>query len=104
MIKLHIEISYNWRLRINNDTCQITVVEYFAILFSAALFPEKTQHGLPDLRREGLLEVFGACHETQHPLSDLAAWAETLSNVSGVGDEVLLIPETEVPQAGNNLG
>lgn len=92
------------KLRINNDTCQVTVVEYFAVIFSAALLSEKPQHALPDLRCEGLMEVVGGCHETQHALSGLAAWAETLGDVSGVGDEVLLVPETKVLQAGNNPG
>lgn len=72
--------------RINNDTCQVTVVEYFAVLFSAALLPENPQHALSDPQREGLLEVFSARHETQHALSGLAAWDKTLGNVSGVGD------------------
>lgn len=92
------------RLGINNDTCQVTVVEYFAIFFSAALAPEKPQHGLPDLWREGLMEVLRACHETQHALSGVAAWPEDLGNVSGVGDEMLFIQETKVPQAGNDSG
>lgn len=92
------------RLRINNDTCQVTVVARFAVRFSAALLSQNSQNGLPDLQREGLLEVFGACHETQHALSALAAGAEALSNVSGVGDEVLLIAQTEVLQAGNDPG
>lgn len=104
LIKLHIQISWNVRLRINNNAGQVTVVEYSAVLFSAALLSEKPQHGLPDLRHEGLLEVFRSCHETQHALSTLAARVETLSNVSGVGDKVLLIPEAEAPQAGNNPG
>lgn len=90
------------RLRINNNAGQVTVVEYSAVLFSAALLSEKPQHGLPDLWYEGLLEMFSACHETQHALSTLAARVETLSNVSGVGDEVLFITEAEAPQAGDN--
>lgn len=98
------QISWNVRLRINNDTCQVTVVEYFAVPLIAALCSEKPQHGLPDLWREGLMEVLGACHETQHALSGLAAWAEALADVSGVGDEVLLITDTKVPQAGNDPG
>lgn len=102
MIKLHIQSSKNVGLRINNNTGQVTVVQYFAVLFSAALLSENPQHGLSDRWREGLLEVFSACHETQHALSALAAWVETLSNVSGVGDVAFLVPEAEVPQARNN--
>lgn len=92
------------KLRINNDTNQVTVVEDFAVVFSAALLSEMPQHALPDLRCEGLMEVVGGCHEIQHALSDPTAWVETLGDVSGVGDEVLLVPEAKVPQAGNNPG
>lgn len=98
------QITENMKLRINNNTYQVTVVEYFAIAFSAALLSEKPQHALPDLWCEGLMEVVGACHETYHALSSPAARAEALGDVSGVGDEVLLVPETKVLQAGNNVG
>lgn len=86
----------------NEYAAEITVVHDPAVFYSAALVPEKIQDARSHRRAEPLVEVFFRQY-AQQTFPTLAVWIEALGDVHGVGNDALLVRETQVLQAGDDV-
>lgn len=85
--------------RLNDDAAQITVEDDPAVCRGGTNVPEKIQDACPHLRAEPFIKVLFR-HHGQQPFATFAVRLEALADVHGVGDAVLLIPETQRLQQG----
>lgn len=81
----------------NEYAAKITVVDDPAVFYSAALVPEKIQDACSHLWAEPVVEVF-FCQYAQQTFPTLTVWIEALGDVHGVGNDVLLVLETQVQE------
>lgn len=116
-IKLEINLSYRENIvydlqhflqptepsREDNKAAELTIEEHSAAFFSAALVPQDVQHLRSCLRAESLRKALSLRQQAEQVLSGLAAGVETLGDVDGVGDDVLLVPEAQIAETLCNV-
>ena len=91
-------------LGLYEETGQAAVKQPTPVLLRAALVAEQVQDFGSHLRAVGLLEAVLVRHEVQQHRSQFAALDETLGDVHGVGNAVLLILQTQLVQLAFDVG